>query len=46
MDFVTTEGVRLHYDIVGAQGPWQALVSGGRRRGAHFLPFARRLSAQ
>lgn len=45
MDFVNNEGVRLHYEILGEQGPWLALVSGGRRSGAEFLPLARRIAA-
>ena len=45
MDFVNSEGVRLHYEVVGEQGPWLALVSGGRRSGAEFLPLARRIAA-
>ncbi|WP_089952416.1 alpha/beta fold hydrolase [Limnohabitans sp. 2KL-3] len=45
MDFVNNEGVRLHYEIFGEQGPWLALVSGGRRSGAEFVPLARRISA-
>ena len=40
MDFVNNEGVRLHYEVVGEQGPWLALVSGGRRGGAEFLSLA------
>ena len=46
MDFVNTEGVRLHYEILGEQGPWLALVSGGRRSGAEFLSLARLIAAQ
>ena len=46
MDFVNNEGVRLHYNIVGEQGPWLALVSGGRRSGAEFFPLARRIAAR
>jgi pimeloyl-ACP methyl ester carboxylesterase len=46
MDFVNTEGVRLHYEMVGEQGPWLALVSGGRRSGAEFLPLARLIAAR
>ena len=37
--------MRLHYEILGEQGPWLALVSGGRRSGAEFLPLARRIAA-
>jgi len=46
MDFVNSEGVRLHYEILGNHGPWLALVSGGRRSGSEFLPLARRIAAQ
>lgn len=46
MDFVNTEGVRLHYEILGEQGPWLALVSGGRRSGAELLALARQIAAQ
>ena len=34
MNFVNNEGVGLHYDIVGDQGPWLALVAGGGGLGA------------
>jgi pimeloyl-ACP methyl ester carboxylesterase len=46
MDFVNNEGVRLHYEVVGEQGPWLALVSGGRRGGAEFLSLARLIAAR
>jgi pimeloyl-ACP methyl ester carboxylesterase len=46
MDFVNTEGVRLHYEILGEQGPWLALVAGGRRSAAEFLSLARRIAAR
>lgn len=46
MDFVNNEGVRLHYEVVGEQGPWLALVSGGRRSGAEFMPLARSLAVR
>lgn len=46
MEFVNTEGVRLHYEVMGEQGPWLALVSGGRRSGAEFVPLARRIAAR
>jgi pimeloyl-ACP methyl ester carboxylesterase len=46
MDFVNNEGVRLHYEILGEQGPWLALLSGGRRSGAEFVPLARRIAAR
>lgn len=46
MDFVNTEGVRLHYEVLGEQGPWLALVSGGRRSAAELLPLARKIADQ
>jgi pimeloyl-ACP methyl ester carboxylesterase len=44
MDFVNTEGVRLHYEVLGEQGPWLALVSGGRRSAAELLPLAGKIA--
>lgn len=46
MDFVTTDGVHLHYQVWGDSGPWLALVSGGRRSGAEFEPLAGLLAAR
>ena len=46
MDFVNTDGVRLHYDVLGEQGPWLALVAGGRRSAAELLPLARKIADQ
>ena len=31
MPFATVNGVRLHYETLGSEGPWIALVSGARR---------------
>jgi pimeloyl-ACP methyl ester carboxylesterase len=31
MPFATTNSVRLHYQVLGENGPWVALVSGARR---------------
>lgn len=38
-------GVRLHYDTVGEHGPWIALITGGRRSYAEFVPLATRIAA-
>jgi pimeloyl-ACP methyl ester carboxylesterase len=40
----TIRGVRLHYEIAGEQGPWVALVTGGRRGFDEFRSFARKLA--
>ena len=31
MPFATVNGVRLHYEMLGSEGPWIALISGARR---------------
>ena len=46
MAFAHIHGVRLHYQVLGEQGPWLALVSGGRRSGAEFEPLARQIAAR
>ena len=46
MAFVHIHGVRLHYEVMGEQGPWLALVSGGRRSGAEFRPLATNMAAR
>ena len=46
MAFANIHGVRLHYQVLGEQGPWLALASGGRRSGAEFETLARRIADQ
>ena len=38
--------VNIHYQIIGASGPWVALITGGRRGHEELLPIARKLAAQ
>ena len=38
-------GAKIHYRVFGASGPWLALVTGGRRGFAEFIPFADQLAA-
>jgi len=38
-------GVHIHYEIVGTAGPWLALITGGRRSYAEFVPLARRIAS-
>ena len=40
------DGVNIHYQIIGASGPWVALITGGRRGHEELLPIARKLAAQ
>ena len=37
-------GVQLHFEIVGEGGPWLALITGGRRSYAEFVPLAGRIA--
>ncbi|MDB5956876.1 alpha/beta hydrolase [Ramlibacter sp.] len=46
MPFHTIRGVALHYEVAGEQGPWVALVTGGRRGFDEFRSFARKLAAR
>ena len=39
-------GVHLHSEVVGAGGPWLALITGGRRSYAEFVPLATRIAQQ
>ena len=39
-------GVGIHYEVAGDQGPWVALVTGGRRGFQEFIPFSRKLAAK
>jgi pimeloyl-ACP methyl ester carboxylesterase len=37
-------GVELHYEVIGPKGPWLALITGGRRSYAEFVPLAARIA--
>jgi pimeloyl-ACP methyl ester carboxylesterase len=45
MPFANVRGVSLNYEIVGREGPWLALMPGGRRGYQEFLPLARKIAA-
>jgi pimeloyl-ACP methyl ester carboxylesterase len=45
MSFATVRGVRLHYEVFGERGPWLALITGGRRGFAEFVPLAKKIAA-
>ena len=38
-------GVEIHYEVLGEAGPWLALITGGRRSYAEFVPLAARIAA-
>jgi pimeloyl-ACP methyl ester carboxylesterase len=46
MAIATVRGVRINHEVVGAQGPWVALVTGGRRGYQEFVSLARRIAQE
>lgn len=46
MPDILIRGAKIHYRVFGTEGPWLALVTGGRRGFAEFIPFADKLAAQ
>ncbi len=45
MPVETICGVNIAYEIVGDDGPWLALITGGRRGHDEFLPLSRKIAA-
>lgn len=46
MPFAQIRGLRMRYEVIGNDGPWVALITGGRRGYDEFIPLAKRLAAQ
>lgn len=44
MPTATVRGLNINYEIVGDDGPWVTLITGGRRGYDEFLPLARRIA--
>jgi len=44
MPFAKVRGVNLFYQVIGTQGPWVALITGGRRGHDEFVPIAEQLA--
>jgi pimeloyl-ACP methyl ester carboxylesterase len=45
MPTLNVRGVDIHYRVIGEQGPWLALITGGRRGFAEFVPLAEKIAA-
>ena len=45
MPTASVRGLNLNYEIVGDDGPWVALITGGRRGYREFVPMAEKLAA-
>jgi len=46
MPYQNIRGVNINYEVFGDTGPWVALVTGGRRGYAEFIPFAHKIAAK
>jgi pimeloyl-ACP methyl ester carboxylesterase len=46
MSVLKIRGVHINYEVAGESGPWLALVTGGRRGYAEFVPFAHKIAAK
>ena len=44
MPYAKVRGVNIFYQVVGDQGPWAALITGGRRGHDEFIPLAQKLA--
>lgn len=44
MPTASIRGVKINYEIIGEEGPWVALMTGGRRSYHEFLPLAGKIS--
>ncbi len=44
MSSAQIRGVRLHHEVIGPSGPWVAMITGGRRSYAEFVPLASRIA--
>jgi pimeloyl-ACP methyl ester carboxylesterase len=45
MPTMKIRGVNIHYRVIGSSGPWLALITGGRRGFAEFVPLAEKIAA-
>lgn len=46
MPKTTVRGLEIHYEIIGDEGPFVALFTGGRRAYDEFVPLARKIAAE
>src|SRR5919206_3169650 len=44
MPYAKVRGVNVFYQVIGDQGPWVALITGGRRGHDEFVPLATKLA--
>ena len=45
MPHLNIRGANIHYRVFGEEGPWLALITGGRRGFGEFVPLAQKIAA-
>ena len=46
MPIIRVNGLNINYEVVGDEGPWTTLITGGRRGYAEFVPLAQKIAAK
>ena len=46
MTYAHIRGIDLNYEVIGTEGPWLLLISGGRRAYREFVPLAMKIAAE
>ncbi|MCZ6511895.1 MAG: alpha/beta hydrolase [Alphaproteobacteria bacterium] len=46
MPIAQVHGLNINYEVIGDDGPWVTLITGGRRGYAEFVPLARKIAAE
>ncbi len=46
MTLANIRGIELSYEVIGTDGPWLLLISGGRRAYREFVPLAMKIAAE
>jgi len=46
MPVIKVNGLNINYEVVGEDGPWATLITGGRRGYAEFIPLAQKIAAK
>ncbi|NNE83820.1 MAG: alpha/beta hydrolase, partial [Alphaproteobacteria bacterium] len=46
MPIAKVRGLNINYEVVGDEGPFVTLITGGRRGYAEFVPLAHKIAAE
>ncbi|MBI37626.1 MAG: hypothetical protein CL568_08605 [Alphaproteobacteria bacterium] len=45
MPLTRVNGLNINYEVIGNEGPWVTLITGGRRAYTEFVPLAKKIAA-